>query len=126
MAEYPIVGCNIILILSRRMSELEERFREVATEKVTQRLAFALLRLVSQIGKPLQEGIEVSITREELAQLTSSSVFTIGRIISKWAGEGLLLARREAVVVLNTKLLGRLRNGDGEGSAPASAKTTLH
>ena len=123
MAQYPIIENNITLICSRRIRELEERFHEVATEKLTQRVAFTLLRLANQIGKPIDGGTEVSVTREELLQFTGSSVFTISRIISQWAGEGLLLARRESLVLFETQLLAWLRKDD-DGSEITSVTSS--
>ena len=45
VAEYPQLRKNISQILAGRLQELEERFREIATEKVAKRLALALSRL---------------------------------------------------------------------------------
>ena len=80
---------NISQILAGRLQELEERFREIATEKVAKRLALALTRLLKQVGKKTPEGIEISLSREELAQLTGTTLFTISRILSKWADQAL-------------------------------------
>jgi CRP-like cAMP-binding protein len=105
MAKYPQMGINISQILSSRLDELQERFRELATEKVAQRLAFALLRLMKQVGKPTFGGVEVSLSREELAQTVGTTLFTISRILSKWGERGIVLPRREAVVVLDAQRL---------------------
>src|SRR5205814_7746761 len=70
MNQYPQLRRNISRILADRLRELEERFREVATERVAKRLALTLLRLLKSVGKPSAEGIQVSLTREELAQMT--------------------------------------------------------
>jgi len=110
--EYPVIRKNISQILSNRLNELQERFREVATEKVTQRLALALLRLVKQIGKPAMGGVEVSLSREELAQMTGTTLFTISRLLSRWGDEGFVLPRREAVVVLDPRKLEKVSEGD--------------
>jgi CRP-like cAMP-binding protein len=99
MLEYPQIRMNISLILASRLHELEERFREVATEKVAKRLALALLRLLKHIGKTVQGGVEVSLSREELAQMTGTTLFTISRILSRWGELGLVLPRRESVLV---------------------------
>lgn len=111
LAEYPQIRKNISQILSNRLNELEERFREVATEKVAKRVALALLRLLKQVGKKSHEGIEVSLSREELAQMTGTTLFTISRILSKWSEDGFVLPRREAVLVRDP---GRLRLAGGE------------
>ena len=112
VAEYPQIRRNISQILSNRLNELEERFREVATEKVAKRLALALLRLVKQVGKQQQEGIQVFLSREELAQMTGTTLFTISRILSKWGDEGFVVPRRESVIVLDCKRLEQVGDDD--------------
>ncbi len=105
VAEYPRLRKNISQILSSRLQELEERFREVATEKVARRLALALSRLLRQVGKKTTDGVEIALSREELAQLTGTTLFTISRILSKWADAGVVIPRREAVLVPNPERL---------------------
>jgi hypothetical protein len=41
---------------------------------VAQRLALALSRLAKQVGKKTRGGIEISLSREELAQLTGTTL----------------------------------------------------
>ncbi len=113
VAEYPQLRRNISQILAARLRELEERFREIATEKVAKRLALALSRLVHQVGKKTHEGTEVYLSREELAQLTGTTLFTISRILSKWADVGVVIPRREAVLIRDPKRLEEV-GGDEE------------
>lgn len=112
VAEYPQIRKNISQILSTRLNELEERFREVATEKVAKRVALALLRLLKQVGKQSPGGIEVSLSREELAQMTGTTLYTISRLLSRWGEEGFLQPRREAVIIRDP---GRLLHLGDEG-----------
>ncbi len=107
LSEYPQVRKNINQILSSRLQELEERFREIATERVAKRLAFTLLRLLKQVGKQYQGGVQVSLSREELAQMTGTTLFTISRILSKWSEDGLVEPRRESVVIRDANRLER-------------------
>lgn len=111
-AKYPRIRWNLSQILTRMLTELQERFREVATEKVAQRLALTLLRLAKQIGEPANGGMEVSLSRDELAQMTGTTLFSISRLLSKWAESGAVLPRRQAVVVLDTALLSRLAESE--------------
>jgi len=112
VADYPQIRRNISKILFHRLNELQERFREVATEKVAKRVALALLRLLKQVGKPSPGGIEVSLSREELAQMTGTTLFTISRLLSKWGEEGFVLPRREAVLIRDPQRLVQLGDDD--------------
>jgi CRP/FNR family transcriptional regulator, nitrogen oxide reductase regulator len=114
LAEYPQIRKNMSQILSNRLSELEERFREVATEKVAKRVALALLRLLKQIGRQLPGGIEVSLSREELAQMTGTTLFTISRLLSRWGDQGFVFPRREAVIIRDAKRLLQVSSEEGK------------
>jgi CRP-like cAMP-binding protein len=103
--QYPQLRKNISRILANRLQELEERFREVATERVAKRLALTLLRLLKSVGRPSGEGIQVSLTREELAQMTGTTLFTISRVLSRWAEQGFVHPMRESVVVNDPRRL---------------------
>jgi CRP-like cAMP-binding protein len=114
LAQYPSVRKNISLILAGRLHELEERFREMATERVAKRLALTLVRLLKRVGKPGRNGMEISLTREELAQMTGTTLFTISRVLSAWAEKGYVQPRRQGVVISDPKRLESL--GDEEGN----------
>ncbi len=112
--QYPQIRKNISQILASRLEELEERFREIATEKVAKRLALALLRLLKQVGRPSHEGTQIFLNREELAQMTGTTLFTISRILSRWAEQGFVVPRREAILVGDPKGLESISNQDSE------------
>ena len=101
----PRIRQNLSQVLMSRLAELEERFREVATEKVPRRLALALLRLSKHVGKKVHEGVEVSLSREELAQMTGTTLFTISRILSQWSREEFVTSRRESVLLRDPQRL---------------------
>ncbi len=99
ISRFPQIQTNLGKILAGRLSELEERFCEIAGERVPKRLALVLMRLLKSVGKETREGVDVVITREELAQMTGTTLFTISRTLSKWATFGFIVPRREGVVI---------------------------
>jgi CRP-like cAMP-binding protein len=99
IARYPQIQVNLGRILASRLRELEERFCEIASERIPKRLALVLLRLLKSVGKEGRDGVELGLTREELAQMTGTTLFTISRILSRWAGFGFIVPRREGVVI---------------------------
>jgi CRP-like cAMP-binding protein len=105
MTTCPRIRQNLSQVLMSRLHELEERFREVATERVPRRLALALMRLSKHVGKKVHEGIEVSLSREELAQMTGTTLFTISRILSQWSREEVIESRRESVLLRDPRRL---------------------
>jgi CRP-like cAMP-binding protein len=102
---HPQIAININLMLAAQLGELEQRFREIATEKAAMRLSLALSRLGAQIGKPIRGGTEIRISREELAQMIGTTLFTVSRILTKWADEGFIASRRHNVSIYDTRRL---------------------
>jgi CRP-like cAMP-binding protein len=87
---------------------MEERFREISTQKVAARLSHQLIRLLKQLGRGTDQIVEIGLSREELAQLTGTTLFTVSRLLSQWEKQGIISSRREAVVVCNVQALAAL------------------
>jgi CRP-like cAMP-binding protein len=103
---FPLLRRNIGRILGERLREMEERFREVSTEKVGPRLGSQLIRLQRQIGKQADHGaVEINLSRADLAQLTGTTLFTVSRLLCQWEQRGIVLARRETVLILAPQAL---------------------
>jgi CRP-like cAMP-binding protein len=111
--QHPVLLRNSVRIVSQHMRSLEERCGELATQRVPQRVAQTLLRLVAQIGQPVHEGVLVSLTREELAQIAGTTLFSVSRLFGEWESKGLVKPRREGVVVTDAQGLARLIDGTG-------------
>jgi CRP/FNR family transcriptional regulator, nitrogen oxide reductase regulator len=108
VGRYPILHQNMVRILGHDLLELEARFREVATERVGPRVARQLVRLLEQIGRPVINGngeMEVCLSREDLAQMTGTTLFTVSRLLSAWEALGMVKPRREAVGICDVQSL---------------------
>jgi CRP/FNR family transcriptional regulator, nitrogen oxide reductase regulator len=101
----PALHRNMVQILGSYAMELEQRFREMATERVAQRVAGQLLRLVDTMAQPRHGAMEVSLSRQELAEMTGTTLFTVSRLLSGWEARGIVAPRREAVAILDVESL---------------------
>ena len=99
---YPMLRRNTTRILCQRLQEMEQRYLEISTEKVAARLSHELIRLHSQIGRSVNGNgtKEIGLSREELAQMTGTTLFTISRLLSEWDQLGIVRTRRAAVSIL--------------------------
>jgi CRP-like cAMP-binding protein len=102
---YPILRRNTTRLLGLRLQELEARFREISTQKVAPRLSQQLIRLSNQLRQHSKGALEICLSREELAQLTGTTLFTVSRLLSQWEKLGIVSTRRETVIVRNLKEL---------------------
>jgi len=105
LARYPVLHQEMVRIISEDLVELEERFREVATERVAPRVARQLVRLLKRIGRTVNGGVEVCLTREDLAQMTGTTLFSVSRLLSAWEERGIAMPRREAVMIRDVQAL---------------------
>lgn len=103
MLKTPALAVNALRVLSGRMERLQDRVRELATERVERRIARALLRLVRHAGRRTDEGvaIDMAVTRQEIAELTGTTLFTVSRTLASWESAGLVRTGRQRIVVLN-------------------------
>jgi CRP-like cAMP-binding protein len=101
MAAYPRLALNIIRVLSDRIEEFQERIRVMSTERVERRIARALLRLARQTGRKVEAGvlIDMPLSRQDLAEMTGTTLFTVSRVLSQWESVGLVQSGREQVIV---------------------------
>jgi CRP-like cAMP-binding protein len=53
---HPQIGVNVIRIIGRRLQEVQERVRELATQRAERRVAHAVLRLARQAGHSTIDG----------------------------------------------------------------------
>jgi CRP-like cAMP-binding protein len=102
---FPVLHQNMARILGGDLLELEERFREVATERVGSRLARQLLRLLEPLGRTVDGGVEIGLSREELGQMTGTTLFTVSRLLSAWQARGMVTLRREGVTICDVQTL---------------------
>jgi CRP-like cAMP-binding protein len=98
---FPLLRRNMMRIVSRRFQVLEARFREVSTKRVAQRLARELVRLLPQIGRRVNDVLEINLSQEELAQIAGATVFTVSRLLTRWEKEGIVSVRPRTVMVQN-------------------------
>jgi CRP/FNR family transcriptional regulator, nitrogen oxide reductase regulator len=96
---FPVLHQNLARILGAELTEMEERFSEVATEKVPSRVARQLMRLRGKIGLQVDGDVQVCLSREELAQMTGTTLFTVSRLLSAWEARGIVRPSREAVTI---------------------------
>lgn len=101
MLQIPQMALNGMSMIGGRFARLQNRFQEVATQQVEQRVARALLRLVRQFGQRVDEGVllNMSLTREDLAQMTGTNLYNVSRILSKWEQAEYISTSRNQIIL---------------------------
>jgi CRP/FNR family transcriptional regulator, nitrogen oxide reductase regulator len=99
---YPAFGAATYRTVGNRLQEAHERAIEMSTEQVEQRVAHALLRLVNQTGRKTEEGILIDfpISRQDIAEMTGTTLHTVSRLLTAWEARGLVKSGRQKVTVV--------------------------
>ena len=107
MLRYPQLALNGLELVANHFVQISDRFRELATERVERRIAHALLRLMRQVGRKTAEGIlvDLPLSRQDLAEMTGTTLYTTSRTLSRWEKAGWIRAGREEVVLLEPHAL---------------------
>jgi CRP/FNR family transcriptional regulator, nitrogen oxide reductase regulator len=113
LARIPTFRRNTVRALEERLLEMEQRFREVSTEKVGSRLSSELVRLSDRLRRCTDNGLlEITLSRAELAQLTGTTLFTVSRLLCQWQTQGIVRVRRESVLVQDFAALAQISQAE--------------
>lgn len=115
MQTRPYLSFDLMKLMTGYIQEMQERYRELATEKVERRIARTLLRLTAQMGvKSADGGIELTFTRQDLAEMSGTTLFTASRVLSEWEKRGLIESGRERIVIRKPHGLVQIAEESGE------------
>ncbi len=101
----PQVALDIINVLGGRLRDAQGRLKDLAGERVEQRLARTLLMLYSKLGPTLP------FTRQEIADMAGTTTETAIRITSQLKDRGIIRSVRGKIIILNETKLKLLREG---------------
>jgi len=110
----PHLNINLMQLMTGYIMEMQERYRELATERVERRIALTVLRLAGQIGKRLEGkemAVELPLSRQDVAEASGTTIFTVSRVLADWERRGLVEAGRERVVIRNPHGLVQISEG---------------
>jgi CRP-like cAMP-binding protein len=109
----PHLSFDLMNLMTSYIQEMQARYRELATERVEQRVANALIRLAGQAGIRSEKdaAIELSFSRQDVAEMTGSTLFTVSRLFSEWERQGVIKTGRERIRILKPHELVRIADG---------------
>ncbi|MGE0815373.1 MAG: Crp/Fnr family transcriptional regulator [Vicinamibacterales bacterium] len=102
LEHHPALTLGLLSGLTLRLAELTRRLAELSGARVEARFARLFLKLGHQIGRQDRGGVFVpmALTRQELADLTGTTIETAIRVMSRWQKEGLLHTDKDGFVLL--------------------------
>ncbi len=105
LSSRPRIALSIINVLGGRLRDAQGRLKDLAGERVEQRLARTLLMLSSKIGPTLP------FTRQEIADMAGTTTETAIRVTGQLKERGIINSVRGKIIILNETKLKLLSEG---------------
>ncbi len=106
----PHISLDMMTLMTSYIQEMQARYRELATERVEQRVANALIRLAGQssIRSEQDAGIVLSFSRQDVAEMTGTTLYTVSRLLSEWERQQIIETAREKIKIIKPHDLVRI------------------
>jgi CRP-like cAMP-binding protein len=119
-----ILTLNALRLTAGRLCELQQRYCQLITEPAECRVARALLRLVDVGGRGGEAGIHVEfpVSRQDIAAMAGTSLFTVSRLLRSWERRGILQGKRRRIVLVEPRTLAAIAEGRWETGPPPNAR----
>jgi CRP-like cAMP-binding protein len=103
----PAFSASTYGTIGARLRETQEQVMELSSQQVEQRVAHALLRTVGQSGRKTVDGIEIDfpISRQDIAEMTGTTLHTVSRLLSAWEEDGIVRGGRQKVTITDPHAL---------------------
>ncbi len=97
----PTIAVNAVRFVAGRLHDLQRRYRQALTERVERRVARAVLRLVHDAGRRVDDGVEITlpVSRQDIAEMTGTTLYTVSRLLSAWEERGIVRSGRQKIVL---------------------------
>lgn len=103
MGRHPQIAINVIRIIGKRLQEVQNRVRELATQRAERRVAHTVLRLARQAGHSTVNGTAIAfpLRRKDVADIAGTTLHTASRILTGWEKAGLLTSHNQRLTIRN-------------------------
>ena len=113
LERHPSLVRSFVMGLTQRIVELTRRLPEVASGRVETRFAHLFLKLADKMGTAHAEGtfVAMPLSRQDLADLTGTTIETCIRIMSRWGKQGVVRTEKDGFVLVDREALEKLALG---------------
>jgi len=107
LEEHPSLVRGLMLGLTTRLVELTNRLAELSGTRIEPRFARLFLKLAAEMGREERGGtfIPLALSRQELADMTGTTIETAIRIMSRWGKEEIVHTEKDGFVILDRRTL---------------------
>jgi CRP-like cAMP-binding protein len=102
LEQHPSLVRGLLLGFTTRLVELTNRLAELTGGRIEPRFARLFMKLADEMGHAEHGGIfvQLQLSRQELADMTGTTIETCIRIMSRWGKEEIVRTEKDGFVVL--------------------------
>lgn len=108
--KYPAIAIKITCDATYNLLQTYEVLKSIASGKVEERIAKLLLELAEKVGEKKNGRIiiKLPLTRQDIAEMTGTTVETTIRVMSKWKKQGIINTERGYIEIIKKEELQKL------------------
>lgn len=107
LEQHPSLVRGLMLGLTIRLVELTNRLAELSGSRIEPRFARLFLKLAGEMGRQERGGtfIPLALSRQELADMTGTTIETAIRIMSRWGKDEIVRTEKDGFTILDRRAL---------------------
>ena len=101
MEDISSLAFNSLHLIANRFMELQQRYCELATERVERRVARTLIREANRLNGRVHNNPSpyISLSRQDLADMAGATLYTVSRTCSGWEQDGIIKTGRGRIAI---------------------------
>jgi len=107
LEQHPSLVRGLMLGMTVRLVELTNRLAQMSGTRIEPRFARLFLKLAAEMGRKERGGtfIPLALSRQELADVTGTTIETSIRIMSRWNKEDVVRTEKDGFIVIAREVL---------------------
>jgi CRP-like cAMP-binding protein len=101
---------ELLKLACHELGEANSFITDIAQKTVRERLAEILLLLVNEFGVDGQQVLQISLTREELANIVGTATESVIRLLSEFKADKLVELNGRKIKIINIRGLEKISN----------------
>lgn len=112
--EYPGLALKTLEVMAARLNDANQRVLQLSSMPAEKRIAITLKKLARKLGRQKEALllIDVPLSRDDLAEMTSTTPETVSRVMSQMQSSGIIESGRQWVGIRDLKSLDDLADED--------------
>lgn len=104
----PAFSIELIKMTCRELGDANSYITDIAQKSVRERLAEVLMHLMETFGLAEDDTLQISLTREELANMVGTATESVIRLLSEFKNDGLIEIKGRKIKIVDVRSLKRV------------------